>query len=147
VHKKKDEGNLQFAGDLFQHTLVGNFVVVGCLNFCGDAHEGSSQCFFGRGEQHLVLNLGGIGRPSVEGDLVPPATLMLVVKVVNSPSTLILWEMTEESVVVAVPALLDDDFGVFIVEVIDDVLVLVTELEILVGGDTRLGCGDTRCHG
>jgi len=72
---------------------------------------------------------------------------MLVVKVVNSPSTLILWEMTEESVVVAVPALLDDDFGVFIVEVIDDVLVLVTELEILVGGDTRLGCGDTRCHG
>lgn len=62
---------------------------------------------------------------------------MLVFKVVNSPPTLGLWESTDEIIVVRVCArLLNDDLGVFFVEVIDDVLVLVAKLEILVSRET-----------
>jgi len=46
------------------HTgLVGDFTEVGRLNLGRDAHKAASQCFLGRGEQHLLLNLGGIGSP------------------------------------------------------------------------------------
>lgn len=62
---------------------------------------------------------------------------MFVFKVVNSPPTVILWEISDEILIfVGCARLLDDDLGVFVVEVIDDVLVFVTDLEILVYGET-----------
>jgi len=121
--------------------------VVGCLNFCCDPHKGASQRLLGRSEQHLALNLGVIGSPGVEDDLVPLATILQVVKVVNTPSAMTLREILEEIIVVAIPLLLDDDFVVIFVEVIDDVLVLVTELEFLEDGNALIADGDTRCHG
>jgi hypothetical protein len=75
--------------------------------------------------------------PADEDKLVPLATLLFVFKVVNSPPTLGLWESIDEILVIDVCArLLDDDLCMFLVEVIDDVLVLVTKLEILVCGKT-----------
>ena len=43
--------------------LVGDLTDVSRLNFRRDAHKTASQCILGRGEQHLLLNLGGIGSP------------------------------------------------------------------------------------
>jgi hypothetical protein len=72
--------------------------------------------------------------PAEEDELVPLTTLLFVFEVVNSPPTLGLWEIIDEIIVIGVCArLLDDDLGIIFVEVVDDVLVLVTELEILVG--------------
>jgi len=84
--------------------------------------------------------------PTEENDLVPLATLQLVFKVVNSPSALSLWEISEEIVVVAgVARLLDDNLVIVFVEVVDDILVLVTKFEILVLGETFAVGTDARC--
>jgi len=84
--------------------------------------------------------------PAVEGDLAPLTTILLVFEVVNSPSALILWEIAKESVIIGLGArLLDDNLGISFVEFVDDVLVLVTELELLVGCETPLIDADTRC--
>jgi len=86
------------------------------------------------------------GLPAVEGELVPLTTFHLEFEVVNSPSTLVLWEIAEESVVVTfVARLLDNDLGVIFAEIIDDVLELVTKLEILVGFETFRVDADTGC--
>ena len=71
---------------------------------------------------------------------------MLVFKVVNSPSTLIFWEVFEKFLVVGVLALLlDDDLCVIFVEVIDDVLVRFAKFEGLVDLETLRVDADTRC--
>ena len=82
------------------------------------------------------------GLPANEDELVPLATFLLVFKIVNSPPTFGLWEGTDEIIVVPFCArLLNDDLGVFFVEVIYDVLVLVAKLEILVSRETvRVNC-------
>jgi len=141
-------GDLASAGNLVEHMLISNFAAIGCLDLRPDPHKGTSYGIFGRGEQHLVLNLGAIGRPADEEDLIPLATLLFVSKVVNSPPTLGLWESTDEIIVITVCArILNDDLGVVVVEAIDDVLVLVTKLEILESGETgRVDCY-ARCHG
>ena len=84
--------------------------------------------------------------PAEEGDLVPLTTFVFEFKVVNSPSTLILWEIYEEFLVVGVlTRLLDDDLGVIFAEVINDVLVRFAKFEGLVGVETFRVDGDTRC--
>jgi len=84
--------------------------------------------------------------PTVEGDLVPLTTILLIFEVVNSPSTLILWEIAEESVIIGLVArFLDDDLGISFVEVVDDVLELVTELEFLEGCETFIIDANTGC--
>ena len=72
---------------------------------------------------------------------------MLVFKVVNSPSTLIFWEVFEKFLVVGVLALLlDDDLCVIFVEVIDDVLVRFAKFEGLVDLETFRVDANTRCR-
>ena len=43
--------------------VVVDFAEISCLDFGPDAHKGASQRILGRSEQHLVPNLGTIGRP------------------------------------------------------------------------------------
>jgi len=111
---------------------VRNLGEVGCLNFRPDAHKGASQRILGGGEQHLLLDLGRIRRPAEEDEFVPRRTIHFVFKVVNGPSTLVLWEVGEEVVVLGVTVLLlDGDLGEILAEVVDDVLVLMTKFLIL----------------
>jgi len=84
--------------------------------------------------------------PAEEDELVSLPTILLVWEVVNSPSTLSFWEISEEVIIVGGGArLVDDDLGVVFAEIVDDVLVLVTELEISEPGETFVVDGDARC--
>lgn len=75
--------------------------------------------------------------PADEDDFVPLTTFLLVLKVIDSPPTLSLWEGRDEIIVVGGCArLFDDDLGGLFVEVVDDVLVFVTKLEFLECGET-----------
>lgn len=86
------------------------------------------------------------GLPADEGDLVPLATIFFVFKVVDSPPTLGLWEITEEILVIGGRTrLVDDDLGIFFVDFIGDVPVSVTKLESLELGETFIVDGYARC--
>ena len=86
------------------------------------------------------------GLPADEGDLVPLSTILLVFKVVDSPPTLGLWEITEEILVIpGRTRLVDDDLGIFFVDFIGDVLVFVTKLESLELGETFIVDAYARC--
>jgi len=124
-------GDLAF--NLVEHSLVTDFTDICCLDFHRDAYKGASQRVLGRSVQHLISNLGGIGRPADENHLVPlPTICCLKLEVVNSPPTLVFGEVTEEFVIICGRArLLDDDLGFVFAEVIDDVFVLVFKLESL----------------
>ena len=83
--------------------------------------------------------------PVDEDDLVPLATVLdLVLEIVDSPSALVVGELLEESLVVGVLGLLEnDDLGEGRVEAVDDKFVLPLH-EVLVAVDAIIGDGDAR---
>ena len=69
-----------------------------------------------------------------------------MLKVVNSPSTLMFWKIADEIVVSNGAArLLDDYLGEVVIQVVDDVFVLVAELESLEFDETFVVDAYTRC--
>lgn len=131
--------------DLVEHGVVAHFGEVGALDLGGDADERFSEGIFGRGEDHLGLDLGIIRRPREEADLVSLARIALFVfKVVDGVSTFGGGELGEEVVVRGRGrGVLNDDFGVLVVETEDDVLQLFAELELLELVQALLGDFDT----
>lgn len=80
-----------------------------------------------------MLDLGIIGRPGEEADLVPLALVtLLVLEIVDGVTALGRWKLGNEVVVRGRGGgLCDDDLGVVLVEGVDDVLDLLAKLELL----------------
>ena len=87
---------------------------------------------------------GGENVPVVKDDLVALApVLLLELKVVYGPATLVLWQIREEIVVVrGGPCLVADDLRLVIAESEDDVLVLLPQFQLLVRGQAIWVHGD-----
>ena len=84
--------------------------------------------------------------PANKEEFVPLPTILVVLKVVNSPSTLIFWKIADEIVISGVAARLVDDYlGEVFTQVVDDVFVLVAELESLEFDETFVVDAYTRC--
>ena len=75
--------------------------------------------------------------PRVEYQLVPlPPALLLKLKIVHGPARVLLGKIAEEVIVrIRLGDLVDDDLRVVVVELEDDVLGLLTELQVLVSAD------------
>lgn len=121
------------AADLLEDGLVADLGKVGTLNFGRDTDEGLPESVFGRGENHLLLDLGVIGGPGEEADLVPLALVaLLVFEVIDGVSALCGRELADKVVVRRRGrGVLNNDLGVVGVEGVDDVLDLFAKLELL----------------
>lgn len=75
--------------------------------------------------------------PRVEYQLVPlPPALLLKLEIVHGPAGVLLGKIAEEVIVrIRLGDLVDDDLRVVVVELEDDVLGLLTELQVLVSAD------------
>ena len=70
--------------------------------------------------------------PGYEGNFVPSATaLFLIFKVIDCPSTFILWKNLKEFFVISMPSSLDDDLAQIFTKVEDNVLIFLLQFEIL----------------
>lgn len=121
------------SADFVEQSFVADFGKVGALDFCRDTNEGLSQGIFGSSVDHLLLDLGIVGRPGEETDLVSLAgPLFLKLKVVDGVSAFS-WRQLGDKVVVRGRGrgVLHHDLGVGIVESVDNVLDLLSQLELL----------------
>ena len=122
------------SGDLFQDGLVGDLGEVGALDVRGDTVQGSSQGVLGGGVHHLGSDGGGVWRPLEEDDLgsLALAGADLVLEVVDSVLAVVLRELLQEGVVGRVGGrVVDDNLGLVVVQLVDDVLVLLAQLEVV----------------
>lgn len=139
------------SGDSLQDGLVGNLGEVGALDVGGNTVQGSSQGILGGSIDHLGSNWGGVRRPGVEDDLVSLtfATANLVLKVVDGVLTVVFRQLLQESVVAVLGGgFLNDNFGLVVVQLVDDELVLLAQLQVVEGlqgficnGNTNVSLG------
>ena len=116
--------SIRAGGEQGRHTLVvRDLGRVGALDLVGDADETPTEGVLGRGVEHLFLDLGLVGGPSVEADLVALAAVLLVLKVVDCVPGRVGREVVQEVVVRGGRrGLFDFDLGVVGRELEDDVL-------------------------
>lgn len=121
------------AADLVEDGFVADFGKVSALNLGRDTYERLPESIFGGSENHLLLDLGIIRRPGVEADLVPLALVaLLVLEVVNGVTAFGGRKLGDKVVVRRrIRLVLDNDLGESVVEGEDDVLGLLSELELL----------------
>jgi len=116
-----------------QDSFVGHFAVVGALDLYRDTNEGASNGISRGRSQHLVPDLGAIGRPMIKDDLVAQSALLLLeLQVVHGPTTLGFGQIAEEFIVVFRCRLLVLDYlRLVVADSEDDVLPLLLEFQLL----------------
>jgi hypothetical protein len=138
--------------------IVLNVVRVVGLQLGGNAGEGTLESLLGRSVDHLGLDASVIGRPSNEGDLVSHTIARgeVVLEVVDGvagtlalAAGLVLGSgvdklLTEGLPVLVCGCLLNNNLLEVVGELVDDVLVLLAELQVIVGGDALLRDGCSR---
>jgi hypothetical protein len=138
--------------------IVLNVVRVVSLQLGGNAGEGTLESLLGRSVDHLGLDASVIGRPSNEGDLVSHTIARgeVVLEVVDGvagtlalAAGLVLGSgvdklLTEGLPVLVCGCLLNNNLLEVVGELVDDVLVLLAELQVIVGGDALLRDGCSR---
>lgn len=85
--------------------------------------------------------------PRDEAKLVPlPFTIFLELEIIDRPATRVARQVLYKVLKVGrIRGLVDDDFGMGVVEGVEDVSILSAQLELLVGRGARI-CGfDARC--
>lgn len=116
------------SADSLQNRLISNLGEVCTLNIGSNTVQCSSQSILGRGVNHLGSDRCSVWRPSEEDNLrsLTFTSTNLVLKVVNGVLTLVLWQLLQEGVIAVVRGgLLDNDFGLLVVQAKDDELVLL----------------------
>jgi len=138
--------------------VVLNVVRVVGLQLGGNAGEGTLESLLGRSVDHLGLDASVIGRPSNEYDLVSHTIARgeVVLEVVDGvagtlalTAGLVLGSGVDKLLTKGLPVLvcgclLNNNLLVVVGELVDDVLVLLAELQVIVGGDALLRDGCSR---
>lgn len=148
--KKKNNINLLGVLELVIDSLLGDLREVSGLELSADADKGSLHGLLGGGVEHLGLDLGGLGSPEDEDELV---ALTGVVKgevvVVDGIAAVVLGEVSDE----VVPGgggllgLLEDHTGVVGGDSEDDVLEALAKLELVEDfSDLVVECNAGNCH-
>lgn len=122
--------------NLLKDSLIRDLGEVSTLDISRNTVKRSSQGVLRRGINHLRLNWGCIWGPSKKNNLgsLTFTGLEFILKVIDSVKGIVLWELTEELVVVVRSgSLLNDNLSLSRVELIKDKLVLLTELEVIEG--------------
>lgn len=137
VHQSGTEaGHLVVLGNLLEDSVVRHLREVGTLDLGSNTVKSSSESILGRGVHHLSSDWSGVWDPGEEDKLgsLTLTTGELVLEVVDSVESVVLWELTEEVVVVGRGGgLLDNDLCLSVVQAVEHELELLTELELVEG--------------
>lgn len=148
IDRRKKGGRL-LSGGLFEEDILGDFGEVSSLDLGMDTIKTTTDSLLGRRKDHLVLDRGIIGGPNNKTQLVPHAftTGQSELKVVHSPSAVLLGKLSHKAVKVLVLRGLENDDGSLVLrETIDDIGELLASLELLELFETFLGRLDTGGH-
>ncbi|KAH3663858.1 hypothetical protein OGAPHI_005261 [Ogataea philodendri] len=135
------------SGDLVKNALISDLAEVCSLDVGGNTVQGSSKSVLGGSVHHLGLDLGGVWGPLVKDNLVSLTFALadLVLKVVNGVFTVVFWQVLQERVVRVVGGGgVDNNFGVGVVQLVDDEFVLLAELEVVESLQCFIGNSNTR---
>lgn len=134
------------SADSFQNRLISNLREISTLDISRNTVQGSSQSILRRSVHHLGSDWGSVRRPS-EKDNLGSLTLTstnLVLEIVDSILTLVLWQLLQESVIVlAGGGLLYDNLGLLVVQGENDKLELLAQLQFVEGSQRLVSNSDT----
>ena len=128
--------------------LEGNLRHVSSLDLLSNTNKLLLDVVLGGGNQHLLLDLGGIRSPDNEKDLGALSSVSrLEGQIVDNVTATLGGELVGEvRPVSVVGGLLDDNLGQIIVDAEDGILVLVAHLDVVEDGNNLIGDGNSGRH-
>ena len=128
--------------------LEGDLRHIGGLDFLADTDELLLDVVLGGGDQHLLLDLGGIRSPDDEEDFgALSSVLRLEGQIVDDVTAALGGKLVGEvGPVSVVGGLLHDNLGQFVVDPEDGVLVLVAHLDLVEDGNNLIGDSNSGRH-